>query len=75
MMLRPRNYGILNRAIARGVSHTVNDYYRRNNKRRVSNVNVNRNNNLNGNNANDGQINIGFILFFIIIVLFYVMVR
>ena len=28
MQMRPKNYGSLNRAVARGISHAVNDYAR-----------------------------------------------
>jgi len=38
MMMRPRNYGYTNRAIARAISHSVNDYYRQ--KKRVNTYNA-----------------------------------
>lgn len=38
MKLRPRKYGWLNRSIVRGVSHGVNNYYRR--KRHSRNANA-----------------------------------
>jgi len=48
MMLRPRNYGSINRVIAKAVSHSVNDYYRQKKRadkyKQYNNINANVNN-------------------------------
>lgn len=49
MQMRPRNYSFLNRAIARGVGHAVNDAYRRKERQRKYN-NIHNINNVNSNN-------------------------
>jgi len=38
MMMRPRNYGSMNRVIAKAVSHSVNDYYRHKKKNNAYNT-------------------------------------
>ena len=45
MQMRARNYSVLNRAVARAISHSVNDYYKQKNKqKKYNNVVKNYNN-------------------------------
>jgi len=66
MMLRPRNYGSLNRAVARSLTYALRDYNRKGNKRsNVSNVN----------NNNDGDVSFNVMWIFVIIFIFMLVVR
>lgn len=58
MMMRPRNYSVLNRSIARGITYALRENERKNrNAKRNSNVYVNSSVKQNDNNTIDPVVN------------------
>lgn len=64
MMMRPRNYSVLNRSIARGVSYALRDNNRKKYVNRSTNTNPKQ-------NINNSDINIFPLIMSIVIVLWF----
>jgi len=65
LKLRPRNYGTMNRLIARGVTHAVNDLARKKNREQERNVRCQE-------NKNDFGLSI-FTWFVIVIIMLFIL--
>jgi len=71
MMIRPRSYSVLNRAVAKAISHSVNDYYRQKNRQEKYNNTYQNYNSTKTNNTNRDE-SVGGIVWITLILMAFI---